>query len=106
MRYILLCIVIGFWFLLGDPPRTVASWFWGQEAAPWERVDAFFYPNRSDLSAVETRMKVGTVSNCRDWAHSRAASNGDPSFQRSDYECGIGKPTPVGGLKVYRATVR
>ncbi len=41
---------IGLWFFFGTPAKTLANWFWTDSAAPWETVDAFYYPDRSDLT--------------------------------------------------------
>ena len=46
----LITIGIGLWFFLGEPAKDVANWFWENSAAPWEEVDAFYYPNRSNLT--------------------------------------------------------
>lgn len=38
------------WFWLGDPPKDAANWFWPDSPAPWEQVDAVYYPDNSDLT--------------------------------------------------------
>jgi hypothetical protein len=100
-------IIIGMilWFIFGDPGRTIAGWFWEYDAAPWERVDAFYYPDRNNLEKVHQHSNVGGVQECRDWVNSMAASNGDRSLSRGDYECGVGEPKEWYGMKVYRTTV-
>lgn len=101
------CVAIALWFWLGDPGRTVASWFWEYEAAPWERVDAFYYPDRSNLAEVKSRLEVGSLEECRDWVYSMAAVNNDPSLMKGDYECAVGEPKSQSGFyNVYRITVR
>lgn len=70
-----------------------------------EQVDAYFYPNRGDLTRSESRIDVGSVEACRDWAYARAAQIGDPSMQRSTYECGLGPRERGGSFTVYRETV-
>lgn len=102
----LILIGIGLWFWLGDPPKTLANWFWENDAAPWESVDAYFYPSRSDLSAHKLAAGLSTVEACRLWASSQAAAIGDARFARSDYECGVGKLDSWGGMTVYRITAR
>ncbi len=81
---------------------------WGDSPAPWEEVDAFYYPDASDLTAHEESRKVGNLEACRDWAFGRAELYGDPDMRRSTYECGIGphKRSDFGGLTVYRRTVQ
>jgi hypothetical protein len=85
--------------------HTVANWWWPETAAPWETVDAFYYPNKSNLYLVQEQGGLESVDACRDWVRGAAFANGDPEMTRGDYECGIGKPEPYGSLKVYRATV-
>jgi hypothetical protein len=100
-------IIIGLilWFIFGDPGRTVAGWFWEYDAAPWERVDAFYYPDRSNLEKVQQHSNVGGVPECRAWVNKMAAAKGDPYMRRGDYECGVGEPKDMYGMKVYRTTV-
>ncbi|MEO8531328.1 MAG: hypothetical protein ABI459_08890 [Deltaproteobacteria bacterium] len=70
------------------------------------QVDAFYYPDRNDLSVYETFVDVGSVESCRDVVFAAAAGKGDPNLERGDYECGVG-PTgdEFGGMKVYEETV-
>ncbi len=77
----MLCAILGFWC----PPQ----------------VDAFYYPNKNDLSVHEAFLDVGSVEACREIARGAAANNGDPNLERGDYECGVG-PTAqdFGDLKV------
>ena len=98
----ILAIVV--WFVFSNPKSDVADWVWSNSPAPWEEVDAFFYPNRHNLSISKAHYNVGTVENCRDWAYAEAALRGDPNMQRSDYECGIGQLEKFGDLTVYRLT--
>ncbi len=103
---IIIIIAVGLWFFFGDPPKTVANWFWDDGAAPWETVDAYYYPDRYDLSIHQSRNGLDTVQQCRDWVYATAAINGDPSLQRGDYECGVEKTDSFYGMSVYRITVR
>lgn len=105
MQWILVVVAI-LWVVLGNPKKDLASWFWSESAAPWEQVDAVYYPDRSDLSEYEIRRDVGGLDACRDWAYFRAENNDDGNFQRGDYECGIGKLDAWEGMTVYRITVR
>ncbi|WP_141245827.1 hypothetical protein [Mesorhizobium sp. WSM3862] len=97
---------IGAWFLFGDPGKTVANWWWPNDAAPWETVDAFYYPNVGDLSIVQQKHGLKDVQACRDWVSAAAYIARDPMMTHSDYECGLGKPKDYQGMmNVYRATV-
>jgi len=94
------------WFALGTPASDIAGWTWGDRPAPWERVDAFYYPNRNNLSQDQRRLDVGTVEACRSWVLTIAAQNNDPNISRGDYECGVGFLKNLGGFRVYRVTTR
>lgn len=106
MPVVAVVLLVGAWFLLGDPPGTVAGWFWPEDAAPWERVDAFYYPDRGNLLIDQRRQDVGSVDGCREWVRLAAAANNDPSLARGDYECGVGFLRSLGDVGVYRLTVR
>lgn len=99
-------VALAAWFLFGDPGKTLAGWFYPDAAAPWEPVDAFYYPSRHDLSEHFVQHDVGSVEACQDWAYSVAASRGDPDMTRGTYECGVGEAESWGGLNVYRLTVQ
>ncbi|RWF20532.1 hypothetical protein [Mesorhizobium sp.] len=103
---VLVIIGLGGWFAFGDPPSTVAGWWWPETSAPWETVDAFFYPDRNNLYLVQEQDGLKSLQACRDWVSAAAYANGDPTMSRSDYECGLGKSEPYGTLKLYRNTVR
>jgi hypothetical protein len=94
------------WFTLGSPMSDIAGWVWGNSPAPWETVDAFYYPNRNNLSHDERRLNVGSVDACRAWVAGAAARRDDPQIRRGDYECGVGHLKDYGELKVYRVTTR
>ena len=102
----LLFLAIAAWFLLGDPAKTTAGWIYPDRAAPWEPVDAFYYPSRYDLSRHQVQRDVDGVEACRSWAYSLAAGRGDPGMTRGTYECGVGKAEVRGGLNVYRLTIQ
>ena len=104
MRWLIFGALI-LWAIFGHPSRDIAGWFWEYDAAPWERVDAFYYPDRTNLAVFNQHSKVGGVEECRSWASEMAAANGDRGMNQGDYECGVGEPTDWNGLKVYRTTV-
>lgn len=62
---LIILIAIGLWFWFGDPLKTVANWFWESNAAPWETVDAFYYPNRNDLTQFQKMPGLNSVDECR-----------------------------------------
>lgn len=103
---ILILIVVALWWLLGDPKNDVAGWFWSAGAAPWEKVDAFYYPDRMDLRQHIMMPDLPSVERCQEWVYTQAAQRGDGGLTRGDYECGIGKVSNTYGLHVYRLTVR
>ncbi len=103
---ILILLAVGIWFLIGNPAKTVANWFWKDSAAPWESVDAFYYPSRSDLTVHKEMTGFDDVDACRIWVRRTAGAHGDALLMRGDYECGVGKVDSYYGLTVYRITVR
>lgn len=93
------------WLVFGNPGGTIAGWFWPETNAPWERVNAFYYPDRNDLTHDERKLDVGSVEACRDWVDGQARAAGDPDMMNSDYECGVGCKEEGGGMYVCRLTV-
>ena len=84
----------------------IANWFWEYEAAPWETVDAFYYPDQNDLSKFQQILGLGSVDVCRNAVRSMAASYGDPNLTMGDYECGIEVIDNLGGIDIYRTSTR
>lgn len=103
---LIILIAIGLWFWFGDPPKTMANWFWESDAAPWETVDAFYYPNRNDLTQFQKMPGLNSVDECRSWVRSTASINGDSGIMRGDYECAIEVVYSFAGISVYRTTTR
>ncbi len=91
-----------------SPKETVANLFYANDAAPWETVDAFYYPDRADLTISQSRMGLVDIAGCRDVVRSMAALNNDPQLLRGDYECGVGRidKPEYAGVNVYRLTIR
>ena len=70
-----------------------------------EQVDAYYYPDRNDLTAHQVFENVGAFEACVDMVYAAAALNNDPDMQRGDYECGIGPTGDMfGPVKIYRVT--
>ena len=105
MRWIIL-IAIVLWFVFGDPGKNIADWFWEDSAAPWEEVDAFYYPDKSNLSIVHSSKGLESVDDCRTWVSNAADANNDPNLELGDYECGVEFLEYFGEMRVYRTTVR
>lgn len=106
-RWLLLPVFVFITALGGcSPGQSVANAFWPSSPAPWEDVDAFFYPDRNDLSQHFEMRDLSSIQKCRDWAISMAAAQGDPYQERSDYECGVGRVGSFGSVGVYRLTIR
>ena len=82
-----------------NPASTVANWFWPNSAAPWEEVDAVYYPNKYDLTVYQLGRDVGSLENCRAWVGAKAVRYNDPNLERGDYECGVGR---LSGHKPWR----
>lgn len=105
-RFLFGLAIIG-WFVVGTPTRDVADWLWADDAALWETVDAFYYPDRSDLTRDVRQFDLDNVDGCRSWVNSQAHAHNDAGMTRGDYECGVGYIESLGlGLRVYRTTVR
>lgn len=76
-------------------------------AGPFEKVDAFYYPDKNNLSKAVAGHGFATVEQCRAFVHAQANAHNDQMTRRGDYECGIGKMQDLGdGLTMYRLTVR
>jgi len=99
----ILGIVLIVW-ILSAAPGFLAGIFWSDSNAPWEKVDAFYYPDASDLTECESQMDVGSVQACRDWVEDSATEKGDPNMERGDHECGVGCKSKD-GFNVCRLTV-
>jgi len=70
------------------------------------QIDAFYYPNRADLTIHEAFLDVGSVEQCRSVVYDRANQNNDPNMIVGDYECGIDPHDTFGTITVYRETVK
>lgn len=94
------------WAAFGSPANDLAGLFWPERPAPWERIDAFYYPDRRNFSVHRAAHDVGSLGGCRSWVRAMAEANADPGVTHGDYECGVGKLREWGGLTVYRITAR
>ncbi|MBX4895412.1 MULTISPECIES: hypothetical protein [Rhizobium] len=104
---LLLCAGVGLWFWFGEPGKFVANQVYKTDAAPWETVDAFYYPDRGNLLLFKSKAGLRNVDDCRMAVGRLADEASDPGLSRGDYECGVGKlKGDYYGLSVYRLTVR
>ena len=93
------------WAIFGSPAQTAADIIWGDEPAPWEEVDAYYYPDRSNLNRYEQQNDVGSLDHCRAWVQRQASLRDDLRVRKGDYECAVGKHDYL-GLSVYRTKAR
>lgn len=106
MPFLIVAVALAAWFVFGNPTSTIAGWLWKDSAAPWETVDAFYYPNRNDFTVDVSSTGLSSVDECRDWVNAEAARRGDAELLRGDYECGVGKSGMFGDIAVYRITAK
>jgi hypothetical protein len=105
LKWIVVAVVM-VWIAFGSLASDVAGLIWGHQPAPWESVDAFYYPDRYNLGRSERGVNVGGLEACRAWVARAAAQLNDPQIRRGDYECGVGYLRDFGGVRVYRVTTR
>ena len=103
---LLILVAVVLFFVFGSPGKIAADMLWQNDAAPWEKVDAFYYPNKADLTDFIAVRDLESVQECRDSVLAMAAAIGDPGLTRGDYECGIGRIKDFGGMGMYRVTTR
>ncbi len=99
------CGVVLLWLVFGNPGSSIAGWFWPETNAPWEQVNAFYYPDSGDLTQDKRQMDVGSVEACRDWVDEQARAVGDPDMLNGDYECGVGCKEMGEGMFMCRLTI-
>ncbi|MFD2207223.1 hypothetical protein [Kiloniella antarctica] len=97
---------IALWALLGSPKKDLANFLFEDDAAPWEEVVAFYYPDASNLSKHQEVSGLSDASECRAVIRRLASHNDDPMVLRGDYECGIGRLESYGAMQVFRITTR
>lgn len=104
---VLVFIGLILWAVFGSPKKDVANWFYDYKPAPWETIDAFYYPDNNNLSKHSVAYGINSLDECRRWASGQAAANNDPYFTRSSFLCWIGKTgEEFAGMKVYRTNAR
>jgi hypothetical protein len=93
------------WASLGDPVGCLAAWLWPGGPAPWESVDAIYYPDKANRFAAMEHPGFRDIADCRAWVSSVAASRRDPGLRRGYYECAVGHRYPD-RLNIYRLSLR
>lgn len=95
------------WAIFGSPKHDLADWFYKYEPAPWETVDAFYYPDNNNLAKYSGAYGLKTLDECRDWATRQAIAHNDGFFYHSSYLCWIGKTDKeFAGMQVYRTNAK
>jgi hypothetical protein len=101
---VLVAVALGAWAYFGDFQSTVANWFWPEEPAPWEQVDAIYLPDDAMKDLI--RYDVGSLEGCRSWVYAQAASRGDPTLVHGNYVCAVGHVRSFMAIRRYRIRVR
>jgi hypothetical protein len=106
-KYVAVALVIAV-ATLSAPRRMVANWIWPDDAAPWEKVTAIYYPDKTDTSKfVFAGEGLDNVADCRAKAEARAHEKGDDGFKRGSFACAVGfYPGEEGAAGTYRVTVQ
>lgn len=71
--------------------RFIADLIWTDDAAPWEKVTAVYYPDtqkKTDIRISDARFD--DVAECRAHIGELSSANGDPDLKKGRYECAIG----------------
>ena len=71
--------------------RFVADLIWTDDAAPWEKVTAVYYPDtqkQTDIRISDARFD--DVAQCREHIAKLATENGDADLQKGRSECAVG----------------
>lgn len=100
-KLVLLTLVVHY-LVFGSARRDLGNLGWPEDAAPWEAVDAYYYPDADNPSRFESATGLESREQCRDWAHAAAVRNLDPDFEEGDYECGIGRLDEFESVTLYR----
>lgn len=86
----------------------LAIWAYSYFGKYERRVDAYYYPDRHNLSEDISYRDIGSVEACRDWAYSTARRYDDPQMRRGTYECGVDplREQDLPSVTIYRETVQ
>jgi hypothetical protein len=96
---------LGLWLAFGDPPKATADLFWPQSEAPWESVDAFFYPDKGNRIEAKVQRGLDSVQACRQWVDQQVATAAGRGA--IDYRCAVGADFDAElGISLPRIVVR
>jgi hypothetical protein len=87
--------------------RFIADQIWTDDAAPWEKVTAVYYPDtqkQTDIRISDARFD--DVAQCREHIAKLATENGDADLQKGRSECAVGFYRDGTGEGSYRLIVR
>lgn len=102
----IILILLAAWFYWGDLGTILANKFWENEAAPWEKVTALYFPDNNDESNYLIFENLSSVKSCQMIAHTQAEIRGDPLMIKGSYICEIGKEREENGITIYRTNVK
>lgn len=88
--YLAVAVLVVGWAVLGSPRRSVADLIWPDGPAPWETIEALYYPDKTDLRHSIVTGGLHSLADCRTAVRFLAWRAGDEAFERGDYACGIG----------------
>ncbi|WP_339861523.1 hypothetical protein [Thalassospira alkalitolerans] len=92
---------------LDGSKRAIADLIWPDDAAPWEKVTAVYYPDREKLTDIRVSdTSFADLASCRAHVIERATENGDPDLNRGRYDCAIGFYRDDEGRGNYRLTIQ
>ena len=83
------CAVFTGWWMFGDPRQVLAHHAFPDRPAPWEAVNAVYFPDREDRATKLVRPRFVSMQECRNWIYREATRAGDPRLRRGDWACEI-----------------
>lgn len=95
-------LVLGGWWMVGDPRQAVAARLWVDGPAPWERVTAVYIPDVREPELMLVAPGFRDLAACRLWVYREAIRRGDDRIRRGDWHCRVG----AAGAPDHRLTLR
>ena len=93
------------WFALSNPKQDIADVIWPKSPAPWEQVDAYYYPYRDQTQQSHSAFHFQSVKDCRDWIEGKALEYGDTNPGEGAWRCAIGEYDKMSEQQTYRLTL-
>lgn len=88
---VIAAIATASWFALASPQREIAQLIWPHDAAPWEKVVAVYYPDRTNTKDLAfAGEELSDVQSCKESVKKLASEKGDPDLEKGSYICAIG----------------